>query len=251
VIATQRPSDARDRLLVAAAQLMHAAAGEPISTRAICDLAGVQAPTLYHHFGTKQGLLDAVVTHGFKQFLSERATRPDPNDPIADIRAGWDTHVRFGLEHPAFYVHIYGHAQPGKPCGVIAGVEAMLLDALKPAARQGRLRVSPAAAAAQILAASVGVTLTLITRPPGIADLGLSDQVRDAVLDALTVDSPLDTQPGADPGEPRHLAGVGVAPAAIALAAAIDDDTPALSPTEAALLREWLGRLSASGSPAR
>src|SRR4051794_34887620 len=152
---------------------MHASPGEPISTRAICDLAGVQAPTLYHHFGTKQGLLDEVVTHGFKQFLSERRTQPDATDPIADIRAGWDTHVAFGLEHPAFYAHIYGAVQPGVPCGVIAGVEAMLLDALKPAARQGRLRVSPAVAASEILAASVGVTLSLITRPAGTADLAL------------------------------------------------------------------------------
>src|SRR6476661_2062480 len=96
----------------------------------------------------------------------------------------------FGQEHPAFYAHIYGAVQPGVPCGVIAGVEEMLLDALKPAARQGRLRVSPAVAASEILAASVGVTLSLITRPAGTADLALSDRVRDAVLDAITTAAP-------------------------------------------------------------
>jgi len=50
-----------DRLLLAAGQLLHEAKGGNVSTRAICDRAGVQAPTLYHHFGSKQGLLDAVV----------------------------------------------------------------------------------------------------------------------------------------------------------------------------------------------
>ena len=49
---------ARDRLLLAAAELLDAADGSEVSTRAICDRAGVQAPTLYHHFGSKQGLLD-------------------------------------------------------------------------------------------------------------------------------------------------------------------------------------------------
>ncbi len=237
--AMQKPRDARDRLLLAAAQLLHESGGEPISTRAICDLAGVQAPTLYHHFDTKQGLLDAVVSHGFKQYLSARRTPPSPDDPIADIRAGWDNHVKFGLEHPSFYAHIYGHAQPGQSCGVIAGVEAMLLEALKPAARQGRLRVSPAAAAAQILAASVGVTLTLITRPAGTADLGLSDRVRDAVLDAITTDPP---EPNTD-GH-RDAPADSVASAAVALSVALDEETTALSPAETTLLRDWLDRLS-------
>ena len=70
-----------------------------MSTRAICERAGVQAPTLYHHFGSKEGLFNAVLSHGFKAFLAERRAAPS-GDPIADIREGWDTHVRFGLEDP-------------------------------------------------------------------------------------------------------------------------------------------------------
>jgi AcrR family transcriptional regulator len=246
VIDERAPSDARDRLLLAAAQLLDQSDGEQVSTREICDRAGVKAPTLYHHFGDKQRLLDEVVTHGFKQFLEARRAQAGPggaDDPIADIRDAWDTHVRFGLEHPAFYGLVYGQARPGRPCGVIAGVEAMLLEALKPAARRGRLRVSPADAAAQILAASSGVTLSLITQPAGTVDLRLSERVRDAMLDAIVVGPP-----GAD-AETKTLSGAGpasVATAAITLAAALEDDESSpLSAGETALLREWLDRLSA------
>ena len=77
--------------------------GGEVSTRAICERAGVQAPTLYHHFGSKRGLEDAVITHGFKRFLADAG-----GDAIEDIRAGWDLHVRFGLENPGFYALIYG-----------------------------------------------------------------------------------------------------------------------------------------------
>ena len=90
----------------AAAKLPGAANGAEVSTRAICERAGAQAPTLYHHFGSKQGLFDAVITHGFKQFLAERAASDQDHDrdPIpADIRQGWDLHVRYGLENPTFY----------------------------------------------------------------------------------------------------------------------------------------------------
>jgi len=245
------PSDARDRLLLAAAQLLDASRGEPISTRAICDRAGVRAPTLYHHFGDKQGLFDAVLNHGFKQFLRTRQSqatpdgRLDPGDPLADIRDAWDNHVQFGLQHPTFYALIYGQVQPGRPCGVIEGVKAMLLEALKPAARQGRLRISPADAAEQILAASVGVTLSLITQPPESVDLRLSDQVRDAMLTAILADTSSDGSCSASSPSDGT-----VTTAAVALAAAFDDvaDTAAspLSTGESALLREWLARLSAA-----
>ena len=63
----------RDRLLLAAAQLLDEAAGGPVSTRQITQRAGVRAPTLYHHFGSKQALLDEVVSHGFKEFLEVKA----------------------------------------------------------------------------------------------------------------------------------------------------------------------------------
>jgi len=212
--------DARDRLLTAAAELLDAAQGAEVSTRAITERAGVQAPTLYHHFGSKRGLEDAVVTHGFKRFLAEREAAGERSDPIDDIREGWDLHVRYGLENPSFYGLIYGRAVPGKPCGVVAEVEAMILRALEPAARAGRLRVPAERAAREILAASTGVVLTLITSGE---DESLSREVREAVLGRIV------TAPGP------------LAEAAEALDAALGQS--ALSAAESALMREWLGRL--------
>jgi AcrR family transcriptional regulator len=239
----------RDRLLLAGAELLDAAQGGEVSTRAICEAAGVQAPTLYHHFGSKQNLLDAVITHGFKAFLAEHlAASPDDDDnndggdPLDAIRRGWDLHVRYGIENPNFYVRIYGNAVPGRPCGVVAEVEAMILAALQPAARRRRLRVAPERAARQILAASTGVVLTLISQPADGVDLSLSDDVRDAVLASIST-------PGGRHGRGRAAApppSSGPASAAIALRAALENDPGPLSPTEAALLDDWLVRLSAA-----
>lgn len=131
---------------------------------------------------------------------------------------------------------IYGRARPGEPCGVVADVEAMIVEALKPAARRRRLRVPPGQAARRILAASTGVVLMLITQPADEVDFALSDWVRDAILEAVTT----------TPRRGRKASGAnGVAASAIALSAAIDDEPDALSPAEGALLRDWLTRLSA------
>ena len=228
-----------DRLLLAGARLLDEARGADVSTRAICELAGVQAPSLYHHFGSKQGMLDEVVSHGFRSYLAARHSGgSEPADPIAAVREGWDVHVRFGVEHPAFYAHIYGRVEKGKRCGVVADVEAMILTTLEPAARRGRLTVPAATAAAEILAASSGVTLALITASDEAVDWGMSERVRDAVLRSITT-----SEAGpAEGGRPD------VAAAAVTLAATLDEVPDALSPGETAVLKEWLNRLA---SPAR
>jgi len=224
---------ARDRLLLAATELLDEAAGGPVSTREITERAGVRAPTLYHHFGSKQALLDAVVSHGFKEFLSSRRAGSDGNDPLEDVRAGWDSHVAFGLEFPGAYAHIYGNVKPGVPCGVTEDVHAHLLRALQPAASQGRLLVSAAEAATRILAACSGVTLTLIQQPAGERDLGLSERMRESVLDSIS--DAAETSPPNAPAARQALESV---------AAAIDAAGSPLTIGERTLMRELLARLA-------
>src|ERR1700751_4096810 len=89
---------ARDRLLLAATQLPDEAAGGPVTTREITERAGVRAPTLYHHIGSKQALLVAVVSHGFKEFLKSRSAGSDNVHPLEGVEERWDNHVTFGLD---------------------------------------------------------------------------------------------------------------------------------------------------------
>src|SRR5918997_166322 len=96
--------DARARILAAAARLIAEAGRDAATTRAVAAAAGVQAPTLYRLFGDKQGLLDAVTAYGFERYLAEKKTLVPSDDPVADLKRGWDNHVEFGLTHPAFYV---------------------------------------------------------------------------------------------------------------------------------------------------
>ena len=34
--------------------------------------------------------------------------------PLADLRAGWDLHVEFGLSHPAIYLLMYASLDPAE-----------------------------------------------------------------------------------------------------------------------------------------
>ena len=175
----------RDKLLVVGAELLQAAQGGDVSTRAITQAAGVTAPTLYHHFGSKQNLLDEVVAHGYLSFLRDSEASAEASSARSTIASAWDNHVRFGVEHPAFYAHIYGRVEPGYKCGVVSLVEATLHATFSRHADQ--LAVPPSDATQMVLAATTGVIITLIGNldAPSSPDYALSDRVRDAVLDAV------------------------------------------------------------------
>src|SRR5437763_4854441 len=93
----------RTRILEAAAGLLTESAD--VSTRAVCDAAGVTAPTLYHYFGDKDGLLAAVVDFGWAAFMqTKRVVAAVVHHHVADdVRAGWDNHLEFARENPSFY----------------------------------------------------------------------------------------------------------------------------------------------------
>ncbi|WP_181276491.1 TetR/AcrR family transcriptional regulator [Brevibacterium oceani] len=177
-------SDTRERLISSAADLIAASPGEDFSLRAVCDAAGVKMPTLYHFFGSKQGLIDAVVAHGFDLYLGEKSAMESSGDPIQDIRAGWDAHVAFGLANPGFYTLMYGKVRPGYSPAAQSRPSEILRGLADRAADQGRLVVPPEQAAAHVLVTNIGVTLRqiVLARP----DPALSAAVREGTIAAIT-----------------------------------------------------------------
>ncbi|GHF46298.1 TetR/AcrR family transcriptional regulator [Streptomyces morookaense] len=227
----------RERILQAAARLLAASGGAPVSTRAVCEAAGVGAPTLYHHFGDKQGLFDAVVAHGFEQYLAGKKAAGSTGDPVEDLRRGWDAHVEFGRTHPAFYALMYGTPRPGPPPAAAREAHGALLELCRRIALAGRLRTAPELAAQMVLAANTGVTLSLIADPDRDGDQ-LSRRTRDAIIDAVTTPE-TGTATGAGPSD------AGPHSAAATLAASLAHrDAPGLTANETLLLRDWLRRIT-------
>jgi AcrR family transcriptional regulator len=193
--------------------------------------AGVQAPTIYRIFGDKQGLLDAVAEHGFATYLTSKTSSPPSDDPVQDLRRGWDLHVGFGLAHPAFYTLIYGEPRPGLESPAAREAALVLAAQVRRIAEAGRLRVSEQRAAHLIHAAGSGTTFSLIAIPPDRRDMELSAIARESIIATVTTDSP--------PSEPTST----LISTAVALRATLSEAT-ALTPTERALLSDWLDRIA-------
>lgn len=220
----------RERIVEAATTLLAGGGREAVSTRAVSAAAGVQAPTIYRIFGDKQGLLDAVAAQGFARHVDVHAAAPTSDDPVEDLRHGWDVHVAFGLANPYLYSLIYGEPRPGTPPPGALEAERVLATLVRRAAAAGRLVVDEATAVRLLMAAGTGTALTLAATPEAHRSADLSALAREAVLAAITTGAPLEREPGP----------VG---AAVALRAVLPG-TAALSGAEQVLLTEWLDRIA-------
>ncbi|WP_063758873.1 TetR/AcrR family transcriptional regulator [Streptomyces sp. NRRL S-340] len=180
------PAAMRRRIVEAAAGLLVSEGLDATSTRAVAARASVAPPTIFRLFGDKDALLEAVSEYGFETYLRAKARLPESDDPVDDLRAAWDLHVRFGLSRPAYYTLVYGQARAGRVPRAGQQAVAELRRMVTRVAAAGRLRMSIERAAALVHAAGVGTILTLIGAPPEQRDLRTADAAREMVLAAIS-----------------------------------------------------------------
>jgi AcrR family transcriptional regulator len=230
----------------AATKLLATGGRNAVTTRAVSAAARVQPPTIYRHFGDMQGLLDVAARETLAVHVREQATRALTNDPVDDLRRGWDLHIAFGLAHPDAFALLYSAPSVTTYRSVIHEGVAVLQGLVARIAEAGRLRVDVAHATDLIHAAGTGVALTLAATPPEERDPRLSEAMREAILSAVTVPVSAKAQYGGPDAAP---AAERVAVHAVALRALLTEAPGVLSPAEQQLLSDWLDRLATTRSP--
>ena len=218
----------RNRIVDAAARLLHEHGAGAVTTRAVAQAAGVQAPALYRLFGDKDGLLDAVAERVMADYVATKAaSAPRTADPVADLRAGWRLHIDFALANPALYPLLVT-ASPGRRSPAVDAGTELLLERVHRIAAEGLLRVDVRRALEIIHAAGTGTILALLRSPEGERDPGLADAMFDAVAGSILSRAPAVPE-------------TGVAAVTVAFAAAVPG-RPGLSDAERGLMAEWLAR---------
>lgn len=206
-----------------------------IATRAVCEAAGVTQPVLYRLFGDKRGLLDAVADHGYERYAALKAEQERTDDPVSDLRSGWDGHLAFAKEHPALYQLMFT-PRPWSHSTARARVFDLLVATLVRCAAAGALKVEPRTAARLILSANVGIALEHIARPVLFGDPALSHRMREAVFSNVLTEASERAE-----GDPLQTA-------ALRLRAQLElHGADALEQAETALLLRWLDRITEPG----
>jgi len=177
-----------DILLNAALKVLEEDGEAQFSTRKVCAIANVTAPTLYHHYGSADGLLSAALAEAFGQFLESKKTVVRSADPVVVLREGWNDYVRFAATRPRLYAAMMSRVLDGADIPAAEQAFALLLARIAAIAAKGRLRPTVAAAADLMWASANAASMLHVTArlrkgaPPASAVL---EQIREDALRSI------------------------------------------------------------------
>ncbi|MCA5924760.1 TetR/AcrR family transcriptional regulator [Curtobacterium oceanosedimentum] len=240
--------ETRSRIVEVAGTMLRERGAAAVTTRAVADGAGVQAPTIYRLFGDKDGLLEAVAEHAMATFSAikadaVRAARDDATDPVEDLRTGWSMTIGFGLANPDLFVLLSDPERGRRSAAARAGT-ALLAERIQRVAEAGRLAVPERRAVELVHAAGTGAVLAVLAAPADERDPSLADDVLEAVLGRILVSGESTTDHRSAASDGRGRGNGAVTSAAITLRAAAPR-LERLSSAERTMLAEWLDRIAA------
>jgi AcrR family transcriptional regulator len=101
VSADRTESEVARHIAREAARLFAARGYDATPVRAIVEAAGVTKPTLYYHFGSKEGLAQALLTVPLRGLVGRlRSILEGPGDPVEKLERSFEAHFDFSREDP-------------------------------------------------------------------------------------------------------------------------------------------------------
>jgi AcrR family transcriptional regulator len=178
---------ARRAILDATQALLLEAGYDDFSIRRLVERCGYAAPSIYHYFGDKDGLLDALIDERFAKLTAQLKRVPRGNDPVANIRGLAIAFVRFGMKNPEHFRLLFT-PRAGDETPPPSGEEARkLIEATLTALWEGgRLRTGDPQTAGQALSVLCqGLVWSRISRPDYAWGKTLTEESIDALLRGL------------------------------------------------------------------
>jgi len=181
---TRHREEARRAILDATEAILLEDGVELFSIRKLATRCGFTAPTIYHYFRDKDGLIDALLEERFSRLLQRVRRVALGPDQVANMREHARAFLRFGRSNPAFYQLMMRGPRGGQERTVLAAEQAreIMSGPLQSLLEQGRLYTDDLKAAQQAMWA---VLHGLISLPIAIPSHDWSKNLSDVALDAM------------------------------------------------------------------
>jgi AcrR family transcriptional regulator len=96
--------DNRESILEQALRLFSERGYDAVGVQEICEASGITKPTLYHYFGNKHGLLEAILDQFFAELNTRLSAAADYHgDMPLTLQTIAETYFSYAREYPAFY----------------------------------------------------------------------------------------------------------------------------------------------------
>ena len=136
------PRGSTPQVVLAATEALLLEGGvDAVSIRRVSSRCGYSAPTIYHHFGDKTGLVGAVLERRFRRHLEMMRAIPRGDDAALYLRQMAVEFLRFALANPEHY-RLLTIARVDRTPGLVPSAEegrAMVREALAELLREGTL----------------------------------------------------------------------------------------------------------------
>ena len=187
--------DVSDSLIASALILLEETGLNALTVRSVANAAGVAPMGVYSRFGSKDGLLEALFSHGFSTLQAAIETPPQKS-PLQRLRTGCFGYRGFAIEHPQLYHLMFEQMMllelSPEAKDTARRSFATLVDRVHAAIDAGELAPGDATEIAQqIWSAMHGAVSLEIANVHFAADRALSfTSMLDALLAGLTIRAP-------------------------------------------------------------
>jgi AcrR family transcriptional regulator len=136
-----RHGEFRTRILDAAEALIAETGDTSFATRELAIRAGISAATPFNHFGSKRGILSAIVDRSLERLAARREHPTRLGDPLERIFRNGEAAVSYYAAKPKLFRPVFGE---------LVGSEAISYRTLQQANTSWRLDLDAAAEAGQL-----------------------------------------------------------------------------------------------------
>jgi AcrR family transcriptional regulator len=170
----------RRAILEATESLLFELGAERLTIRRVEERSGFKAPTIYHHFRDKTGLIDTLLEETCAELYARLCRVPRRVHPTEYLRELARAYLEFGLSNPTLYALISAPRRAG--AGLLPSAEAareLVFRALLAASDVGTLGLrDPEAVFQAVWAVLHGVVSLSVSRPdhpwrPELVELAL------------------------------------------------------------------------------
>ncbi|GAB3272485.1 TetR/AcrR family transcriptional regulator [Kineosporia babensis] len=108
-VTSRTPSaDLKGALTDAAEAVLMRDGAQAVTVRAVASEAGVAPMGVYNRFGSKDGLIEALLVRGFQGLTAAISAREGETDPVLRLWMSGSRYREFALSHPSHYALMFG-----------------------------------------------------------------------------------------------------------------------------------------------
>jgi AcrR family transcriptional regulator len=181
--------EARRAILDATESLLIESGGFDFSIRSLGRRCGYSAPTVYHYFSDKDGLIDALLEERIARLADAIERVPSTSDALVDLRAVLLVFVGFGAANPTFNRLMWTVSSKGESrmTPAMERLRARVRPPLVELAASGRLGNSDAESAGQMIWALLhGLSALQVIEPDHPWASNLGERALETLLRGMT-----------------------------------------------------------------